>query len=311
MTGSRIRMWIGIAWRLTLVIGLLWLVPPLVAQSDGRIASVAVDSTRGHAAERLDAVTAATRGYRASGVARTVTEGSAVSFPFGHAQPTVTCAVLRVCVIELQAGEQIVSRPLAGDTVRWLIVRSATGPEGSTTLVAVKPTDCDLTTNLVLPTDRRVYDLTLDSPPCKGASTNPQQPYTRHVKFYYPDDTPDQWVQSAPVAAPAVVIPASVESLNFDYRVKRDKHFPWTPAAVFDDGAHVYIKLPDAAQHTEAPVLFVLEDDGSRTLLNYTVDDDLYVTDRLFRRAVLVAGVDGHERRVTIENRGPTAPGGR
>jgi uncharacterized protein YbjT (DUF2867 family) len=49
-------------------------------------------------------------------------------------------------------------------------------------------------------------------------------------------------------------------------------------------------------------VLFVLQSDGSRILINYTVvGGDTYVTDRLFDRAVLVAGVDGQERRVLIE----------
>lgn len=290
--------------------GLVLLTPDICAQSAAHaIASRVEDSAIGR--ERIDSVTAATREYRKSGIARAVTEGSAVSYPFGHSQPTVTCVVLRVCVIELQAGEQVVSRPMAGDTVRWIIARSAAGPGGSTTLVAVKPTDCDLTTNLVLPTDRRIYDLTLDSPPCKEAATNPRQAYTRHVKFYYPDEEPDQWTKKPePPAAPAVVIRPDVESLNFDYRVKKDKHFPWAPAQVFDDGVHVYIKLPEEARHAEAPVLFVLEDDGSRTLLNYAVSNYMYITDRIFKRAVLVTGVDGTERRVTIENRGPNAPGG-
>ena len=74
---------------------------------------------------------------------------------------------------------------------------------------------------------------------------------------------------------------------------------------MFDDGARVYVKLPTEARHAEAPVLFVLETDGSRVLVNYTVvGGDTYVTDRLFDRAVLVAGVGGQERQVLIERVG-------
>ena len=74
---------------------------------------------------------------------------------------------------------------------------------------------------------------------------------------------------------------------------------------MFDDGARVYIKLPDEARHAEAPVLFVLEPDGSKVLVNYSVvGGDTYVTDRLFDRAVLVAGVGGKERQVFIERKG-------
>jgi hypothetical protein len=51
-------------------------------------------------------------------------------------------------------------------------------------------------------------------------------------------------------------------------------------------------------------VLFVLESDGSRILINYSVvGGDTYVTDRLFDRAVLVTGIDGKERRVLLERK--------
>jgi type IV secretion system protein VirB9 len=245
-----------------------------------------------------DPVETATREYRTTGIARTVAEGNFRTFPYGHSQPTLTCSVLRACIIELQAGEVVLSR-ISGDTERWEIAAAAAGIDGRTTLVVVKPRDCDITTNLVLATDRRLYDLTLDAPPCKGKgvnATNPQQPYARHVRFYYPDETIAQWSKPQPVR-----IGADVTTLNFRYRISKDKRFPWMPAQVFDDGAHVYVTLPDEARHAEAPVLFVLSGDGSRTLLNYNVAGDTYVTDRLFDRAVLVAGVDGKEQKVLIE----------
>jgi len=249
-----------------------------------------------------DPIAAATREYQASGIARPVVQGNFLTFPYGHAQPTLTCTVLRACVIELEPGEIVLSR-IAGDTERWEIAAAPAGPDGRTLLIVVKPRDCDITTNLVLATDRRLYDLTLDAPPCKGRSTNPQQPYVRHVRFYYPDETIAQWAK--PPEPPALRITPDVLSLNFGYRVKKDRHFPWAPAQVFDDGARVYIKLPEEARHAEAPVLFVLEADGSKVLVNYAVvGGDTYVTDRLFDRAVLVAGVGGQERQVLIERVG-------
>jgi P-type conjugative transfer protein TrbG len=245
-----------------------------------------------------DPIATATREYRASGIARTVVQGNFLTFPYGHAQPTLTCTVLRACVIELEPGEIVLSR-ISGDTERWEISPAPAGPDGRTVLIVVKPHECDITTNLVLATDRRLYDLTLDAPPCKGRSTNPQQPYVRHVRFYYPDDMIAQLAK--PGAAP-VRIGADVLSLNFAYRAQKDRHFPWAPAQVFDDGARVYLKLPAEARHAEAPVLFVLEADGSRVLVNYAVvGGDTYVTDRLFDRAVLVAGVGGQEQQVLIE----------
>ena len=280
-----------------------WITTALLAAL-GPAASVGAQPTRPELPlmDSSDAITAATRDYQASGVARTVVQGNFVTFPFGHSQPTLTCTVLRACVIELQAGEIVLSR-IAGDTERWEITPAAAGSDGKTVLIVVKPRDCDITTNVVLATDRRLYDLTLDSPPCKAKSTNPQQPYIRHVRFYYPDETVAEWTR--PAAPEPIRIAPDVLSLNFGYRVDKDRRFPWTPAQVFDDGARVYIKIPENARHAEAPVLFVLDADGSRTLVNYTfVGGDTYVTDRLFERAVLVSGVDGKERKVRIERRG-------
>lgn len=278
---------------------------PATARAKAEVKSVASAPVRdtGDVADHPgpDTVAAAIRDFKATGIARVVREGNSLTFPYGHSQPTVTCARLRACIIELQPGEIVLSR-IAGDLERWEVTPASAGPDGRTTLVVVKPKDCDLTTNLVLATDRRIYDLTLDSPPCKpqsrGAETNPQDPYVRHVRFYYPDETVAQWAKPA-----SPTIPPDVAQLNFNYDVKRDKQFPWQPAQVFDDGAHVYIKLPDAAKHGEAPVLFVVGSDGARTLLNYTVSGDTYVTDRLFDKAVLIAGVDGKERVLTLERR--------
>jgi len=270
--------------------------PPLAATASADTGRSERDTTI--ARDAGDPITAATREYQASGFARTVVQGNFLTFPYGHAQPTLTCTVLRACVIELEPGEIVLSR-ISGDTERWEISPAPAGPDGRTVLIVVKPHECDITTNLVLATDRRLYDLTLDAPPCKARSTNPQQPYVRHVRFYYPDDLIAQWTKPEP---PLVRIGADVLSLNFGYRVKKERHFPWAPAQVFDDGARVYVKLPAEARHAEAPVLFVLESDGSRVLVNYAVvGGDTYVTDRLFDRAVLVAGVGGQERQVLIE----------
>lgn len=292
-----------------------------------RLANVATIRVRDTVPERAtprEAIDAATREYRESGIARAVPLGNFVAFPFGHTHPVLTCTVLRVCVIELQGGEAVVNEPIAGDQARWIIQPAQAGPEGQNTLIVVKPKECDITTNLVVPTDRRIYDLTLDSPPCARRSTNPQQKYVRHVRFYYPDDDSASVVASGFNGSPAgraARVPgaaydtASEGTLNRAYGVKRERRgpwglfgrkpldFPWQPAEMYDDGAHVYITLPREARHHAAPVLYALEDDGTRTMVNYTLDDSTYITDRVFRRAVVVLASGGRERRLEIENR--------
>ena len=42
-----------------------------------------------------------------------------VLYSYGTGLPTVVCAPLRVCMIELQSGEKLVGEPQIGDSVRW------------------------------------------------------------------------------------------------------------------------------------------------------------------------------------------------
>jgi type IV secretion system protein VirB9 len=232
--------------------------------------------------------------------------GDFLAFPYGKSQPTLTCAPLRTCLIRLQAGETVLGAPALGDSERWLVGLLTTGPNGNTPLVYVKPTDCDITTNLVISTDRHLYNVMLDSPPCpKGSTNNITEPYTWHLTFYYPDEAAQQWAAHAAIRANEIALaPAttgmSPDQLNFAYDVKKDRKFPWKPEHVFDDGVHLYIKRPASAAQAPAPVLFGLSDDGTRVMLNYTLRHDYYITDRLVDRAVFIV-VDGNtERKLTL-----------
>lgn len=314
-------------------------------------------SVMANATTRADAIETATREYRESGVARSVEIGNTVAFPYGHSDPVLTCTVLRVCVVELEDGEQIVNESIAGDQARWIIEPAQVGPGGRNTLVVVKPKACDITTNLVIPTDRRIYDLTLDSPPCNNHSTNPQRSYVRDIRFYYPDEGAVQGreagnaigrvggppygslrttssamsgeerfnsastnkLTSASMGVPTALSFFDRADLNHDYHVKRERRgpfglfgqkpldFPWKPAAIVDDGAHIYIKLPLEAQSHAAPVLYAVEDDGSRTMVNYAVREadgaPAYVTDRIFRRGLFVVMSGAKEQHLEFENR--------
>lgn len=239
--------------------------------------------------------------------------------PYGHFQPVLRCAPLRVSAIELEEGETVLSKS-TGDSERWAIAVASAGARGRTPLVVVKPATCDATTtNLLLSTDRRIYDVTLDSPGCRKADggeeegVNPKAPYTRLLRFYYPDDlvttlASAEQVERLHAAADArsrtpLPSPAPLTSLNFDYRWDSSSGFPWAPLQVFDDGAHAYIHFPAAARDHEAPLLFLVNEKGATDILNFAVRGDFYVTDRVFERAALVWGAKRRSPRLTIENR--------
>ena len=253
--------------------------------------------------------------------------GDVVLAPFGHQVPVVRCAPLRVCLIELEEGE-LVLNTVTGDAARWILDRAAAGPRAATTVIVAKPTACNLTTNLVVTTDRRIYQVTLDARPCRSEEgENPHEPFTRLLRFYYPDELVRTWASAeearraaadaaarAAAAEALAVTPLGVRgqgreaqdaglplaALHFGYRWTRSGKYPWAPAAVFDDQVHTYIRLPGSGVGQEAPVLFLIDRRGAAALLNYTIRGQYYVTDRVFERAALVLGSGKDQRRLEI-----------
>ncbi len=225
-----------------------------------------------------------------------------VLYSFGAGLPTVVCAPLRVCMIELQAGEKIVGEPQIGDSVRWNISPALYGAgDQATAVIVLKPQSPGLDTNLLITTDRRAYYLRLISKP---------EEYVARVAFAYPDEDNRKWrAQIAEQTAAArqekrdaaAVIPAvvAVEKMNFSYSIKGgDEHL--RPVRVFDDGAKTYIQMPADIQHREAPVLVVLGADGKGEMTNYRVRDQIYIVDRLFERANLILGSGKKAQKVEI-----------
>lgn len=224
-----------------------------------------------------------------------------VLYSFGAGLPTVVCAPLRVCIIELQAGEHIVGEPQIGDSVRWNISPAmyGAGPD-VTSVIVLKPTISGLDTNLLIATDRRAYYLRLISK---------SEEYVARVAFQYPqDDNARKWQQQAldqQIAAkqakregesPAML---TVDRLNFGYRVNgSNEHL--RPVRVYDDGAKTYIQMPPEMQHREVPILLVLGADGKGEMTNYRVRQQTFIVDRLFDRAQLVLGSGKKSQKVEI-----------
>jgi hypothetical protein len=108
-----------------------------------------------------------------------------VMYSFGAGLPSVVCAPLRLCMIELQTGEKIVGEPHIGDSVRWNISPAMYGTgDQATAVIILKPQTPGLDTNLLITTDRRAYYLRLISKP---------EDYVARVAFAYPEDDTRKW----------------------------------------------------------------------------------------------------------------------
>jgi len=204
----------------------------------------------------------------------------------------------RITDIALEPGESLLSVS-AGDTTRWIVgdARSGTGPS-SQSHVLVKPNAANLSTNLVIMTDRRVYHVELKS--VSG-------PAMAAVSWRYPADMMLA-NNPAPPPAPPPPPPFSPEQLNLRYRIDGDKP-DWRPLAAFDDGSQVFIEMPEKIRTMEAPPLFVIGDEGAE-LVNYRVQGKYYVVDRLFNKAELRLGSGWGQKKVQIHRQTPIAGGG-
>jgi type IV secretion system protein VirB9 len=219
-----------------------------------------------------------------------------VLYTYGAGLPTLVCAPLRVCVIELEAGEKVVGEPQIGDSVRW-IISPATSGSGDliTAMIVVKPKQAGLDTNLLVTTDRRAYYLRLIAKP---------DDYLARIAFAYPENEAAKWKgaqdeQRRREDADAKIAPVeSLDGLYFDYRIQGgDENM--RPVRVVDDGKKTFIQMTPNAAHREAPVLVVLGPDGAE-MVNYRVKGDMYIVDRLFERGALILGVGKKARRAEI-----------
>jgi P-type conjugative transfer protein TrbG len=206
----------------------------------------------------------------------------------------------RITDIALEPGEVLLSVS-AGDTTRWIVgdARSGAGANAQAH-VLVKPNAANLTTNLVIMSDRRVYHIELKSVARSAMAA---------VSWRYPAEMmlANNPAPPAPPPAPPTPPPFAPEQLNLRYRIDGDKP-DWRPLAAFDDGRQVFIEMPEKIRTIEAPPLFVIGDNGAE-LVNYRVQGRYYVVDRLFNKAELRLGTGWGARKVQILRQTPI-PGG-
>jgi P-type conjugative transfer protein TrbG len=238
-----------------------------------------------------------------------------VVYIFGQGMPVLVCAPLRVCAIELQAGEHLESQPQIGDSRRWEItpVLSGSGLD-ETPLLIVKPIEAGLETDLIVSTDRRTYVFRLVSDPTR---------YVSRLAFQYPGEDAAKWAafqarqDAAKRDAEAVaeqahekdkragVVPLAenaLDNLYFDYKLSGDAAY--RPQQVFDDGQHTYLIYSNDGRFRELPTLLI-QVNGKSELVNFRVDGSRYIVDRLFDKAILVVGVGKKQTRVTITRATP------
>ncbi|OQM76727.1 P-type conjugative transfer protein TrbG [Manganibacter manganicus] len=198
----------------------------------------------------------------------------------------------QITTIALELGENLTGAgPIAaGDTARWIIGNTESGAGNNRrVLVLVKPTRPDITTNLVISTDRRTYLLELRS----GEKT-----WMPAVSWAYPRVPGEQRVAATTPSIP----PARAR--NYRYGLQGDAP-PWRPVSVFDDGRRVYVVFPAGIVQGEMPPLLVIGSDGQPEIVNSRIHRNVLIVDRLFGAAELRLGRGKDQQVVRIVRTAP------
>ena len=229
---------------------------------------------------------------------------------FGEGVPLLKCRTLTYCSIQLQPGEWPTDDPLLGDERMWDInMRISGSTEDPNVRFVVKPQPKATSTNLVIATDRRHYDLQL---------VKSDSDYTQVLAFRYPADEraevaariaamkAEKARQAAVVAAEVArkSVPVSggrsvsVDKLNFNYRVTGKA--PFKPTRVFNDRKKTYIDLPEGYSG-EKPVFFAGDTKSSKEVVNSRWKGNRLEIDRVIATGTLILGVGRKADKITIK----------
>ena len=165
-----------------------------------------------------------------------------------------------------------------GDTAGWAV--SNTTVDGTPHLF-IKPVVETSTTNLIVTTDKRSYQLIL----------NTSDWYNPIVSWTYDAETRNANLieeQKNERITMGKVNVANVEDLDFNYDVSGSGN---KPTMVFSDGTQTYIKFKKAAQK-QLPIFIRERGHKEMQLVNYTIKDNYYIVEKVFDMAQIKDGND-------------------
>lgn len=179
--------------------------------------------------------------------------------------------------IELGQGETI-STITMGDPTGWKI-----NPAGSK--IFVKPTDLDITTNMMLITNKRTYLFEMHAEEVKDIS-DPRLTFI--LRFVYPDDA-DGSVVNTGMSGNDNVPDLETEDLskfNFRYSITGSQDI--SPIRIFDDGEFTFFEFRNI--NADLPAIFQVDNEGNENLINFRMRGHYMVVERVSGRYTLRHG---------------------
>jgi type IV secretion system protein VirB9 len=190
--------------------------------------------------------------------------------------------------VEFGADERI-QTVAAGDTKHWELT-----PTQNRRHLFVKPIYDQAETSMTVITDKRTYQFVL-------RSTGPGAKWYQRVTWRYgetmmldlrAEEERAQIDAKADSAADKekrdqiLAVGVSPQDLRFDYLI--DGEAPFRPVSLFDDGKFTWIRMPDKL--AELPALFGLSEGGELNIVNYVVQGEYLLAQRVMDQGVLKLG---------------------
>jgi type IV secretion system protein VirB9 len=141
----------------------------------------------------------------------------------------------------------------------------------------LKPKAAKVGTNLTIVTSRRTYQLDYSA-----TTTHPDasEEVTYALRFTYPASD-----RQGSEAGARALDTETARPKNIDYWFCGAPSI--MPVAASDDGVHTRLRF---AAKAEQPAIFILNEDGSESLLNFSMDDGDVILHRVARRLILRRG---------------------
>ena len=189
-----------------------------------------------------------------------------VIYPYGEVVPVITCRPLRMTDVALEPGEEIMGIH-AGDTVRWQFSPSQSMKNGlAVAHIVVKPNQPGISTNLLVHTNRRTYNLDF--------TASDKAEYLRGVAFSYGDSNNLSYLfvnnnsninssnkkdnKKLEDELQETMGDVDFNDLYTQYTILNNSKVDWAPEAVFDDGNKTYIRMP--FKFSETPAFYIALD---------------------------------------------------
>ena len=149
--------------------------------------------------------------------------------------------------------------------------------------IFLKPTEDDATTNMTVITNKRIYFFEMHAEEAKNIR---DKNISFIVKFVYPEQHGLNIVKKLKKKKKKKISSIQIDKqgnkkpayVNYHYKI--GGHAPnIEPLKIFDDGEFTYFKFPDI--NAEVPAIFAVDQYGRESLVNFRIENDLVVIERV------------------------------